>query len=47
MLGRNLLFATREEAVDRRLFTLAAISDASHTSEARGTQISSPSGENR
>jgi hypothetical protein len=30
MLGRNLLFATREEAVDRRLFTLAAISDASH-----------------
>jgi hypothetical protein len=30
MLGGNLLFATRGEAVDRHLFALAAMSDASH-----------------
>ncbi len=28
--GGNLLFATREEAVDRHLFALVAMSDASH-----------------
>ena len=30
MLGGNPLFATREEAVDRHLFALAAMSDTSH-----------------
>jgi hypothetical protein len=30
VLGGNLLFATREEAVDRHLFALVAMSDASH-----------------
>jgi hypothetical protein len=30
MWGGNLLFATREEAVDRHLFALAAMSDTSH-----------------
>jgi hypothetical protein len=30
VLGGKLLFATREEAVDRHLFALAAMSDASH-----------------
>jgi hypothetical protein len=30
VLGGNLLFATREEAVDRHLFALAAMSHASH-----------------
>jgi len=30
MWGGNLLFATREEAVDRHLFALAAMSDTGH-----------------
>ena len=30
MWGGNLLFATREEAIDRHLFALAAMSDTSH-----------------
>jgi len=30
MWGKNLLFAARQEAVDRHLFALAAMSDTSH-----------------
>jgi hypothetical protein len=30
MWGKNLLFAAREEAVDRHLFALAVMSDTSH-----------------